>query len=218
MAFVETVNVFALLVPPPPFAVGLFGSTAGPVNTATEAQLSVVNRFAGTVAVNCDAEPKVVTRFVVVLDIRYNGGGFLNIAAELAYMIAGPTASAGRAFYQLHFNDQHPTIDPFTGLPFVAVFCTKLDPVRVSMTSALPGAAITGEIEVKTGTGFAGAVTMKAIVLDSPLSCLLVIGFKVLTKWRPGVAVSAAGTLAVTFVALLLTSTVTVVSRFLPSH
>jgi len=65
VAFAEIVNVFALLGPPPPFAVGLFGSTAGPVNTATEAQLSVVNRFAGTVAVNCDAEPKVVARFVV---------------------------------------------------------------------------------------------------------------------------------------------------------
>ena len=32
----------------------------------------------------------------LVLDIRYNGGGFLDIASELAYMIAGDAARAGR--------------------------------------------------------------------------------------------------------------------------
>jgi hypothetical protein len=53
----------------------------------------------------------------LVLDLRYNGGGFLYVAAELAYMVAGPAASAGRAFYQMQFNDQHPTIDPVTGEP-----------------------------------------------------------------------------------------------------
>ena len=31
----------------------------------------------------------------LVLDIRYNGGGFLDIASELAYMIAGPGPTAG---------------------------------------------------------------------------------------------------------------------------
>ncbi|MDB6063467.1 MAG: peptidase [Verrucomicrobiaceae bacterium] len=51
----------------------------------------------------------------LVLDIRYNGGGYLDIASELAYMIAGPTATAGKAFETLQFNDQHPTTDPVTG-------------------------------------------------------------------------------------------------------
>ncbi|MEP7245331.1 MAG: S41 family peptidase [Gammaproteobacteria bacterium] len=51
----------------------------------------------------------------LVLDIRYNGGGFLDIANELAYMIAGPTATAGQTFEQLKFNDKHPTTDPVTG-------------------------------------------------------------------------------------------------------
>jgi len=146
VAFAEIVNVFALLVPPPPFAVGLFGSTAGPVNTATEAQLSVVNRFAGTVAVNCDAEPKVVARFVVEVVVFQT------------------------------------TIDPFRGVLPVAVFCTKLEPLTVSGTSGLNGVAIVGEMEVTTGTGFAGTVMMNAIVLESPLSCLLVEGLSVLTK------------------------------------
>ena len=29
----------------------------------------------------------------LVLDIRYNGGGYLDIASELAYMIAGPNVT-----------------------------------------------------------------------------------------------------------------------------
>ena len=34
----------------------------------------------------------------LVLDLRYNGGGFLAIASEFSYMIAGATATAGRTF------------------------------------------------------------------------------------------------------------------------
>ena len=41
----------------------------------------------------------------LVLDMRYNGGGFLYIASELAYMVAGP-ATAGKTFEQLIFNDK----------------------------------------------------------------------------------------------------------------
>jgi carboxyl-terminal processing protease len=51
----------------------------------------------------------------LILDIRYNGGGYLAIASELAYMIAGPNATAGKAFERLTFNDKHPTTDPVTG-------------------------------------------------------------------------------------------------------
>jgi carboxyl-terminal processing protease len=53
----------------------------------------------------------------LVLDIRYNGGGFLDIASELAYMIAGSGPTAGRAFETLRFNDKHTTTDPVTGEP-----------------------------------------------------------------------------------------------------
>src|SRR5207302_3194359 len=53
----------------------------------------------------------------LVLDIRYNGGGFLVIASELAFMIAGPAATNGKTFEQLAFNDKYPTIDPVTGQP-----------------------------------------------------------------------------------------------------
>jgi hypothetical protein len=53
----------------------------------------------------------------LVIDIRYNGGGFLDIAAELAYMVAGPTRTSGKTFEREMFNDKYPTLDPVTGRP-----------------------------------------------------------------------------------------------------
>jgi hypothetical protein len=44
----------------------------------------------------------------LVLDLRYNGGGYLAIASELAYMIAGPTATSGKVFEKLAFNSKNP--------------------------------------------------------------------------------------------------------------
>lgn len=52
----------------------------------------------------------------LILDIRYNGGGFLDIASELAFMIAGPGRAAG-TFETLVFNDKNPTRNPITGQP-----------------------------------------------------------------------------------------------------
>ena len=51
----------------------------------------------------------------LVLDIRYNGGGFLDIASQLAYMIAGPALTAGRTFEVVQFNDKYLTMNPITG-------------------------------------------------------------------------------------------------------
>ena len=53
----------------------------------------------------------------LVLDIRYNGGGFLDIASELAYMIAGPARTSGKTFEKLAFNNKYPNRDPVTGQP-----------------------------------------------------------------------------------------------------
>ena len=53
----------------------------------------------------------------LVLDIRYNGGGFLALASSVAYMIAGPTTSAARVFELSEFNDKHPVTNPVTGEP-----------------------------------------------------------------------------------------------------
>jgi hypothetical protein len=59
----------------------------------------------------------------LVLDIRYNLGGYLDIASEVAYMIAGPGPTAGATFELTQFNSKHPTIDPvamqtITPVPF----------------------------------------------------------------------------------------------------
>jgi hypothetical protein len=53
----------------------------------------------------------------LVLDIRYNGGGYLDIASELAYMIAGPGPTAGATFQQQTFNTKYPSTNPVTGAP-----------------------------------------------------------------------------------------------------
>lgn len=42
----------------------------------------------------------------LVLDVRYNGGGYIYIANEVASMIAG-TKAQGRVFEQLQYNDKH---------------------------------------------------------------------------------------------------------------
>ena len=59
----------------------------------------------------------------LVLDLRYNGGGLLTVASQLAYMIAGPTRTSGRTFELLRFNDDAGNTNPVTGefngpLPF----------------------------------------------------------------------------------------------------
>ena len=51
----------------------------------------------------------------LVLDLRYNGGGYLAIASELGHMIAGAPATFGQTFELLQFNDKHPQFDPITG-------------------------------------------------------------------------------------------------------
>ncbi|WP_219215799.1 S41 family peptidase [Variovorax boronicumulans] len=44
----------------------------------------------------------------LVLDMRYNGGGLLGIASEVASMIATPQASQGAVFEKLQFNRKNP--------------------------------------------------------------------------------------------------------------
>ena len=51
----------------------------------------------------------------LVLDIRYNGGGYLDIASEVAYMIAGSAQTTGLTFELQQFNSQYPTTNPVTG-------------------------------------------------------------------------------------------------------
>jgi carboxyl-terminal processing protease len=50
----------------------------------------------------------------LIVDLRYNGGGLLGIAAELGYMIAG-NVGEGEVFSEVQFNSKHPSYDPITG-------------------------------------------------------------------------------------------------------
>lgn len=53
----------------------------------------------------------------LILDLRYNGGGFLYIASELAYMISGSSRTTGQPFERLVFNDKYPSTNPITNQP-----------------------------------------------------------------------------------------------------
>jgi carboxyl-terminal processing protease len=50
----------------------------------------------------------------LVLDIRYNGGGYLDIASEVAFMIAGTSQTTGHTFQLQQFNSQYTTTNPVT--------------------------------------------------------------------------------------------------------
>lgn len=51
----------------------------------------------------------------LIIDMRYNGGGYLDIASELAYMIGNTTLTSGRNFEKLVFNDKYQSTNPVTG-------------------------------------------------------------------------------------------------------
>ncbi|MEA3182102.1 MAG: carboxyl-terminal processing protease [Gammaproteobacteria bacterium] len=93
----------------------------------------------------------------LVLDLRYNGGGYLDIASELAYMIAGPQMTAGQTFELIQFNSKHPTTDPVTGnaLAPTPFFTTTLG-LSVTRGQALPSLNLQ-KVYVLTASGTCSA-------------------------------------------------------------
>ena len=96
----------------------------------------------------------------LVLDLRYNGGGYLAIAAELAYMIAGPVPTAGRVFEETRFNDKHPVTNPVTRQPLspTPFYDTAIGPPYFNGTTgeALPSLDLP-RVYVLTGRGTCSA-------------------------------------------------------------
>ncbi|MFG6414431.1 S41 family peptidase [Roseateles sp. DC23W] len=71
----------------------------------------------------------------LVLDLRYNGGGYLFIASELATMIAGTTRTTGQAFETLRYNARRSAENETT--PFFAESCIAVNG-RCSSVQPLP--------------------------------------------------------------------------------
>jgi carboxyl-terminal processing protease len=93
----------------------------------------------------------------LVLDMRYNGGGFLDIASELAYMIAGPAQTGGQPFETLQFNDKHPTTNPVTGQPLSPMpFHTTSQGFSTTAVQALPTLDLS-RVYVLVGSGTCSA-------------------------------------------------------------
>ncbi len=95
----------------------------------------------------------------LVLDIRYNGGGYLDIASEVAYMVAGNARTAGKTFELTQFNSKHPTTDPVAGgaiapTPFHAT--TQGFSKGLASGQALPTLNL-GRVFVLTGSGTCSA-------------------------------------------------------------
>ncbi len=94
------------------------------------------------------AEGQLVTAFAqlasqnvtdLVLDLRYNGGGFLYIASEVGYMVAGATRTGGRTFERLQFSDRRSadTNDPDNNTPFYDA-ASGFDNTGTTENAALP--------------------------------------------------------------------------------
>jgi len=93
----------------------------------------------------------------LVLDMRYNGGGYLSIASELAYMIAGPTLTSGRTFELVRFNDKNPTTNPVTGQAISPTpFYSTAQGFSVTRGTTLPTLNL-GRVFLLTGSGTCSA-------------------------------------------------------------
>jgi carboxyl-terminal processing protease len=93
----------------------------------------------------------------LILDIRYNGGGYLDIASEVAYMIAGPTPTTGQTFELTQFNSKHPTVNPVTQATIMPVgFHTTTQGFSGTAGQALPTLNLP-RVFVITGAGTCSA-------------------------------------------------------------
>ena len=85
----------------------------------------------------------------LVLDVRYNGGGYLDVASELAYMIAGPQATAGKVFDQVLVNDK---TKPEAPVPFHAQSQGFPAPNPIAKGTALPTLGLKRVTVLTTGS------------------------------------------------------------------
>ena len=111
----------------------------------------------------------------LIVDLRYNGGGLLALASQLAYMIAGSAPTSGKAFESLVFNDKHPSFNPITGerlqaLPFLSE--------TVGLSSMVPAGTAIPTLNLSRVYIIAGEDTCSAS--EAVINSLQGIGFEVI--------------------------------------
>lgn len=146
--------------------------TAGPV-TATPVQnvrsFATASGVVGYLLFNdhiATAERQLVDAFTqlqaasvsdLVIDLRYNGGGLLDIASEVAYMVAGGGRTTGKAFERLAFNDKYPSTNPITGASLTPTpFHASARGFSVTTGTPLPSLNL-ARVFVLTGAGTCSA-------------------------------------------------------------
>lgn len=78
----------------------------------------------------------------LVIDVRYNGGGLLQMASQVGYMVAGSNTQ-GKIFERTIFNDKHPNTNPVTGqtltpMPFTNRFVGFENNPAIVVGTSLP--------------------------------------------------------------------------------
>lgn len=131
--------------------------TAQNISTTAVNRVEVLNTPTGDVGYilfntfgSFDAEQEIASAMTqlsnagvtdLVLDLRYNGGGFLDISAQTAFMIAGPARTNNRIYDSLIINDNPDNFlrgfdldTPFhsTGQDFTLPPTTQLDNLNLS--------------------------------------------------------------------------------------
>lgn len=74
----------------------------------------------------------------LVLDLRYNGGGYLFLASELSYMIAGATQTQSKVFERLQYNDKRTADTANAVTPFYNTRCLLDSNFNCTSQAALP--------------------------------------------------------------------------------
>lgn len=96
----------------------------------------------------------------LVLDMRYNGGGYLYIASRLAYMIAGPdftyTEGTSKTFEKLQFNSKRTADNARPATPFYNTSCIANANFQCTSTQPLPTLNL-GRVYVLTSGGTCSA-------------------------------------------------------------
>lgn len=92
--------------------VQILNSTTGSIGYL---QFNAFNRNAQNELVNAFSQFSSENISELIIDLRYNGGGLLAMASQLAYMVAGDSQTNNMIFETSRFNDKHPNTDPVTG-------------------------------------------------------------------------------------------------------